>query len=285
MDDQLPELWAQQGYYLEKGVFAAAEVGTLLDICNRVLGGFLQRDPDKGAPGDADGRVMRHLNRPDYFTPDRQRALVQLLDFIADERILALAARVLGEEPLFRCTSYWYNPSTRHQDGSWHRDCQFREADEEREKALILGSQRRGTGVQMQVALLETADNEYVPGSHRRWDTAQEYRIRLADDKTHSASNHMPEAVRLRQDPGDIAFFNPMGLHRGRYHIDKPRRTLMLTYTAASHKPFDYFSDQPWFLQSDYLGGVRPATKAFFEKFIAAYAGHWQRDSKAPAPA
>ena len=55
----------------------------------------------------------------------------------------------------------------------------------------------------------------------------------------------------------------------------------MLTYTAASHTPFDYFSDQPWFLQPDYLRGVEPGTRAFFGKFIDVYEGDWREKSNA----
>ena len=91
MDDKLPQFWARQGYYLEKGAFAAAEVEVLRGICNRVLDGFLQNNPENGVPGDPDGRVMRHPNRPEYFGGDRRGDLAALLDFIADERLLALA--------------------------------------------------------------------------------------------------------------------------------------------------------------------------------------------------
>ena len=131
------------------------------------------------------------------------------------------------------------------------------------------------TGVQMQLALVPTEDNEYVPRSHLRWDTPEEYQIRLADGQKNATSNGMPGAIRLTQQPGDVLAFNPMGLHRGRYHCDKPRRTLMLTYTPVSRVTKDYFSRQPWCLQTGYLNGLKPDTRRFFEQFIAAYRDFW----------
>ena len=51
--------------------------------------------------------------------------------------------------------------------------------------------------------------------------------------------------------PGDGVAFNPFGLHRGRYHADKKRRTLMLSYRARSLPLYDWNALQraikyPW---------------------------------------
>ena len=77
-------------------------------------------------------------------------------------------------------------------------------------------------------------------------------------------------------EAGDALAFNPCALHRGRYHTNKRRRTLMVTYTGASAPHFDYFSDQPWFLLPDYLNGVTPEARAFFQEFVDFYAPHWR---------
>jgi len=86
----------------------------------------------------------------------------------------------------------------------------------------------------------------------------------------------MPGALRVALQPGDAVAFNPYGLHRGRYHADKLRRTLMLTYTKTSKPRFDYFSDQPWFDTPQHLDGLQEETRAFFEPFIAEYGEQWR---------
>ena len=118
---------------------------------------------------------------------------------------------------------------------------------------------------------MENSDVEYVPASHLRWDTDEEYRIRLADGQANSRSNDMPGAVRVHQRPGDAVAFEALGLHRGRYHTDKRRRTFMLTYTSDHDYLFGYFSDQPWILSSPMMAELPDATRAFFKRSIDIY--------------
>ncbi|MBT6631188.1 MAG: hypothetical protein HOB49_29485, partial [Gemmatimonadetes bacterium] len=83
---------------------------------------------------------------------------------------------------------------------------------------------------------------------------------------------------RVTLEPGDAVAFNPLGLHRGRYHTDRPRRTLMLTYTCSQHPRFDYFSNQPWFDEPDYLDGLQPPAQRFFEEFVDEYGPEWRQN-------
>ena len=228
--------------------------------------------------------VMRHLNDPAYFA-GRREWLTLLLDIVADPQILAVVREVIGDEVLFRCTSLFMNPLGPSLDGNWHRDSQFSKSDPEAEKKWILHEAEklktsgRSNGIQLQIALVPSDDTEYVPGSHLRWDTEDENFLRLSSGTKHARSNLMPGAVRTHQEPGDAAAFHSFGLHRGRYHADKFRRTLMLTYTAfhGDHTK-DYFSDQPWCLQPDYLEGVRPDTRKFFGRFVGVYRNFWTRE-------
>jgi hypothetical protein len=66
-----------------------------------------------------------------------------------------------------------------------------------------------------------------------------------------------------------------MALHRGRYHTDRLRRTLMLTYTKTSEPYVDYFSNQPWFLTPGYLAALSPQARPFFDAFFTQYREHW----------
>ncbi len=146
----------------------------------------------------------------------------------------------------------------------------------EEERSYLAQQYGKTSGIQMQIALAPTEDIEYVPGSHLRWDTTEEYRIRRADDQANNTSNEMPGFLRLSQEPGDAVLFNPHGLHRGRYHADKIRRTYMLTYQPESSYHADYFSQQPWFLEDGYLDGLRPESGAFYQGFIDKYLSYWE---------
>jgi hypothetical protein len=217
---------------------------------------------------------MRHVNHPRWFG-DRRHRLREVLDACADERLLAVLREAWGEEPMLRSTSLFFNPTELTVEGHWHRDSQFSHPVPAEERAVLeAGFAKPSGGAQIQISLVANEDLEYVPGSHRRWDGAEESAVRFGPEAARGGP--LPGARRLRQLPGDAAFFTPTGLHRGRYHADKPRCSLMLTYNRQSGRPhIDRFTHQPWCLEPGYLDGVAPATRQVFERFIDHYRDAW----------
>jgi len=275
MENKLQQQWEAEGYVVVRNMLDREQSAKLLPICETILAQWRVDNPETGKPGGtAEATVMRHLNHTGYFG-EHPEWLPTLLDVVADPSVLNVARTILGEEPLFRCTSFFFNPLAGGKEGNWHRDSQFTIPDDAQEKAKLGKLASSGDSIQMQIALIPSADVEYVPGSHLRWDSDAEYGIRKADGGIHNREGGMPGALRLALEPGDAALFNPYGLHRGRYQTQPDRRTLMLTYTKSSVPCADYFSNQPWFLTPGYLDGVKPATRAFFEPFIAEYKAFW----------
>lgn len=279
MTDNLQKQWQEEGYVVVRGLFDSNITAQLRDICFDVLKQWRVRNPENGEPGGGpESTVMRHLNHPRYFDghPDELRALMHA---VADPNVLDLGRTILQGEPLFRCTSLFFNPLENSRDGNWHRDTQFRSQSDDEEREKIFSQVDFGKSVQLQVALVESDDVEFVPGSHLRWDTDVEYEIRKADEGKNNKSNAMPDAIRVDLQPGDAVGFNPAGLHRGRYHTDRLRHTLMLTYTREDVPMSDYFSHQPWFLESGYLDGLDEETRAFFDRFVSQYQADWVETS------
>lgn len=278
--------WQERGYIVVRGLLGAERSARLRAIAESVLDQWRINNPENGKPGgDANATVMRHLNHSGYFSAQQGEDRREMLRAIADPQVLSVGRAILGEEVLFRCTSLFMNPLERSLDGNWHRDSQFHCPLEEDEKRMIANAGQGGTSIQLQVALVPSDDVEVVPGSHRRWDTPAEYAIRRADEGNNNRSNAMPGALRVALQAGDAVAFNPCGLHRGRYHTDKLRRTLMLTYTKASAPCSDYFSDQPWFLSEGYLDGLDGDTQAFFGRFIEQYRADWLCPKRDASPA
>jgi ectoine hydroxylase-related dioxygenase (phytanoyl-CoA dioxygenase family) len=272
--------WDEQGYIAMSGVIDGQRTAALRTACDGVLEQFLAHNPETGEPGSADGKVMRHLNRPSYFR-DNPEGFQTLMHIVADPAICEIVEAVLGEPPLFRSTSYWHDPQTVDRNGNWHRDVQFLYpalADQQR----LIEALSPQSSVQVMLALAPTEDNEFVPGSHLRWDTDEEFHIRWADEQAHNLSDDMPGAVRLRQEPGDVIAFHPYGLHRGRYRRKKLRRTLMLTYSTHIHAREDYFSDQPWCATAGYLDDLDPFAQQFFGRFIEAFTPFWGASDSDP---
>ena len=137
----------------------------------------------------------------------------------------------------------------------------------------------------MHIPLVPTAASEVVPGSHLRTDTAEEGRIRNEDPH----SDEMPKSVRLRLEPGDLAFFHVNALHRGSYEKGVLRRTIAVTLNRAAdprsataelmERRAGYVpSYQPWFLEPGYLDGCLPAAREFYHRFIDVYRDSWRPD-------
>lgn len=279
MNSELKRQWDEEGYIVVKGLFDPERTARLRLICENILARWRVARPATGETGEGiDGTSMRHLNHPGYFA-QHPEWFPEIMNAASDTKVLETCRTILDEQPMFRCTSLFMNPILKSEDGNWHRDTQFgAKGDDEAEKKKL--GAYESNGIQLQVALVPSEDIEYVPRSHLRWDTPAEYAIRRADGQKYNRSNRMPGAVRLPLEAGDAAAFNPNGLHRGRYHADKLRRTLMLTYTRTSKPCFDFFSNQPWFLEPGHLDPLPPATRAFFEPFVAEYRKHWE----APKP-
>jgi len=281
MQKDLAKQWAEEGFIHVPSLFSKTEIERLLNICNRIREQAFIADPTSDVPANPNGHCFRHLNHPDYFK-GRQDEYIFMMNTISDERILSVVNNILNQKALFRTTSYFYEPKDGILDGNWHRDTQFGLKIESEEKAKILECAKLpSTGVQMQIALEPSEDVEFVPRSHKRWDTPKEYNIRLANNQTNNRSNEMPNAMRFIQKPGDMIAFDPNGLHRGRYHSNKIRRTLMLTYSTVAN--FDYFTNQPWLLNQENISILPPKTQVFFNQFIDAFKHHWQPQETAGA--
>lgn len=271
--------WQDKGYIIVRSVLERDRAEQLRPICDDILDQWRSCSAETGEPGGGpEATVMRHLNHPGYFK-EHPEWYSALMNAVADEKVIGVAKTLFEEEPLFRCTSYFFNPLENSRDGNWHRDTQFRTDSDEEEKEKIFDCPVVGNGIQMQVALAPSDDVEFVPGSHIRWDTPQEYQIRKADGEENNKSNNMPGAIRIALESGDAVLFNACGLHRGRYHTDKVRRTLMLTYTRSSYHVDDYFSQQPWFLNDVNLDSLNPQVKEFFQRFVDEYSADWKKTS------
>ena len=141
----------------------------------------------------------------------------------------------------------------------------------------------------MHIPLVATAASELVPGSHRRWDTPEERRIRLHEPLCES----MPGAKRLHLEPGDLAFFHVNTIHRGLYYQGVPRRTIAVTFsrksqvrkaTAELMKAWNGYvcTYQPWALKTGYLDGASDSTRELFGRFIETYRDSWKPEYLVP---
>lgn len=115
----------------------------------------------------------------------------------------------------------------------------------------------------MQLPLIADDNLELVPASYTRWDTEEEYRVRLLDGGANRTSS-LSGARRMLLEAGDALCFSPFGLHRGRYRKAHPRLTLMVTYRRQD-RPL--YSGQPWMLEPSFFHGLSARASRFYRSF------------------
>lgn len=270
------QVFREEGLLFYLQLFEGEELEHIRLACENVYERFMETQDAEEARRAI---VMRHLNDPQYHR-DGLDGWKTIMETAADARCVGPMEQLFGGPSLFYSTSLFFNPREGRTEGDWHRDQQFILGNEDEVQRYFEGEQiRDGTklGVQLQIALVDNEDIEYVPFSAARYDSPQEYYFRCADDRAHNREAGMPNAMRVRMRAGDAIAFNPAGLHRGRYYSDLARRTLMLTYTGRAAATESYFSYQPWMLEPHHLDMLSPRARVYYQEFIATYREFWLR--------
>lgn len=296
--------FGEDGFVIVRQLFDRAWVERMLPILDAAQATNAEMNPETGKPGGRQ-KSFFHVNNTKYFPPGSSE-LRELLESAADEQLHEVFELACGARPTFSHFSCWYEPEQDEAGGGWcvlchvppfclaqplpdnagrclrparlrHRDMQYVFPNEVEEKERISSGQGYGSGntrfsgIQVQCALLDgSAHIEYVPGSHARWDTEEEYAVRKADHFSHRFEP-MPGAVRPVLQAGDAFAFTD-GLHRGHYEAAVPRRTLMFTLSNGRRaRGLDYFTFQPWFLEPGYLSGLSPRASTFYGRYLDEY--------------
>lgn len=278
--------WQRDGYLVLPRVLEPTAVHALREAADHALAQWRANSSADSEPmscwNSPEGWILIHLNHPKYYEA-RPELLARLLNAVATPAAIDAITQVMGEPPLFMQANFYLDPPVRSPSGGghWHRDCQFfarGEFDEQRLRELEADPPRE---LHLHIPLEPTAASGIVPGSHARWDTPEELAVRR-----HNPSGDMPGGIRLHLQPGDLAMFHVNTIHRGYYEVGVPRRTIAVTFSAASRpRPFDpnwwkmtrgyVASFQPWFRKPGYLAGAEPHTLRLFQRYIDAYSHEW----------
>ena len=272
------QIYREEGILFYPGFLEGEELARLHASCEFVMGQFREDLEQTDPVGAARAVVMAHLNHPRWHREHGEHWKT-IMEMVADPRCLGPVEQIFSGRSLFRTPNLFFNPRAGTQEGGWHRDHQFLLPDEEAVQRYF-DEKSRGKvqleGIQLQIALIDNDDVEYVPFSAGRYDSPQEYFYRCADGRSHNQEAGMPNAMRVRLRAGDAIIFNAAGLHRGRYHADKPRRTLMLTYTPHRQPMYDALSYQPWMMEPRHLDELSPRAQVYFNDFISVYHDSWK---------
>jgi len=122
---------------------------------------------------------------------------------------------LIPSKPAFMNTQLFFNPVNPQQKDFWHRDCQYDHEVEEQKKAI-----QETQVVHLRVPLFDELGMELVPGTHKRWDSDEEFNVRQ-EEKGRVSSEDLSTGKKISLVAGDLLVFSADMIHRGLYGLDR----------------------------------------------------------------
>ena len=135
-----------------------------------------------------------------------------LFQIIAAPALLAQLALIFPQAPRFLNTQLFFDPHQRNQNNYWHRDVQYTGLNEASQRSVIL----QQNVVHCRIAMRPERGIELIAGSHQRWDSAEEYAVRMGKSP-YRPHDDLPHATQIALHTGDVLLFSANMLHRGLY--------------------------------------------------------------------
>ena len=145
-------------------------------------------------------------------------------EHMLSERVMKYVHRFLGKELRLGSILIFTNPYHENWGIGWHRDLgkQERDGTYEQEMAILNKPQY---GLRWQLALVDDACLEIVPGSHCRYRTKHEREVLINDRHA-----DIPGQVAIGLKAGQASFWNGNTIHRGVMKKDVERLTIAASW-------------------------------------------------------
>lgn len=210
--------FSARGYLVLRGVFNPQELSRVLLILKNHHEAWIE---DNRGFYETQAVNSAYITNKKYLT-DNER--LTLFNFITDEKILDALASAIPDKPTFLGTQLFFNPYNHSQKNYWHRDMQYNNEPLEKQKANLTNQ----IPLHVRVAMRDEPGLELIPGTHKRWDTLEEYTVRMEDGARHNY-DALPGTIKLPLNAGDILVFSANMIHRGLYGQDRFAFDLLFT--------------------------------------------------------
>jgi ectoine hydroxylase-related dioxygenase (phytanoyl-CoA dioxygenase family) len=206
---QLKSQYDEQGYFVLRNYFTTSEIEELRKVILK-FHELWKLDNAKFYREDAFNSSL--ITGSEYLAYDER---VKLFNFISSKKIMALVDILIPVDPAFMNTQLFFNPINPQLKDFWHRDCQY-DHDIEIQKKVIHETQV----VHLRVPLFDELGMELVPGTHKRWDTDEEFNVRQ-EEKGRKSNENLSTGKTIQLAAGDVLVFSADMIHRGLYGLDR----------------------------------------------------------------
>ena len=199
-------LYQQQGFLHLPGFYRPHELADL----NTVLLKHHQAWLIQHQAAYQNGLINSHSLSADPALSEEDKTV--LFQTIAAPALLAQLASIFPQAPRFLNTQLFFDPYHSDQRNYWHRDVQYTGLNEAAQRNVIL----QQNVVHCRIAMRPELGIELIAGSHQRWDSAQEYAVRMGKPP-YRPHDDLPHATQIALHTGDVLLFSANMLHRGLY--------------------------------------------------------------------
>lgn len=226
---KLKSNYDEQGYFVIRNYFNTPEIASLRKVILK-FHELWKKDNEKFYQEDAFNSSL--ITGSEYLAFDDR---VKLFNFISSKKMMEIITSVIPTNPAFMNTQLFFNPVNPKLKDFWHRDCQY-DHDIEVQKKVIHETQV----VHLRVPLFDELGVELVPGTHKRWDSDEEYDVRQ-EEKGRLSSESLSSGKEVKLAAGDLLVFSADMIHRGLYGMDRLALDVLVFDSAGDF--VDYIDD------------------------------------------
>lgn len=227
--NQLKQEYDDKGFFVIRNYFSDAEIHLLKTVVLK----FHQRwKHDNEAFYREVAFNSSLITGAEYLEHDDR---LILFDFISSEKMMNIVEAVIPTNPAFMNTQLFFNPVNPQLKDFWHRDCQYDHEIEGQKQAI-----QETQVVHFRVPLFNERGMELVPGTHKRWDTEEEFNVRQ-EEKGRLSNDDLVDGLKIPLAAGDLLVFSADMIHRGLYGMDRLALDILIFDSAADFA--DYVDD------------------------------------------
>lgn len=226
---QLNSDYEEEGYFVIRNYFNIAEIESLREVVLKFHELWKQDNAEFYQEVAFNSSL---ITGSEYLGCDDR---LKLFNFISSKKIMAIVDEIIKVKPAFMNTQLFFNPVNPELKDFWHRDCQY-DHDIDVQKIVIHETQV----LHLRVPLFDELGMELVPGTHKRWDSEEEFNVRQ-EEKGRASNEKLSTGKQIKLAAGDLLVFSADMIHRGLYGMDRLALDILVFDSAGDF--VDYVDD------------------------------------------